>query len=194
MDLTPIFNQAWSRKAAVALVTIIVLYLLAIFQPTEETVLDSQIVRLGLYLVAIVGIVAIAAQGLLDYLRPGKNNENGDEQKTPKPPTVVPLLLLGSLLLLPGCGLFPSNPRAQLLASQKTFVATVDSLTALQQAGKFSQEETERLTVLIHAGQQYLNEWQTAVQAGQSHPDVIQSFQTVLDTLIEYNLQKGGAP
>lgn len=110
-----------------------------------------------------------------------------------KAKAVVPVLLIGPLLLAPGCNQFASNPNAELLASQKAFTATVDSLTALQKAGKFNPQETQQLTVLIHQGQDYLIKWRAALKAGQSKPDVIAAFQTVLQKLIEVNTQKGGS-
>ena len=109
-----------------------------------------------------------------------------------KTKAVVPVLLACSLLT-GGCSIFAGNPKAELLASQKTFSATVDSLTALQQAGKFTPQETAQLTILIHQGQQYLDQWHEAVKVGQPRPDIIAAFQVVLDSLIQTNIQKGGA-
>jgi len=105
--------------------------------------------------------------------------------------TTAGVLLLCAILIF-GCETFKSDPKAELLASQKTFSATVDSLTILQVAGKFSTEETEQLTVLIHQGQDYLIEWEGALKAGSTRPDAISLFQAVLDQLLEYELAKGG--
>ena len=99
-------------------------------------------------------------------------------------------ILLCFLLLTSGC-LWAENPKADLLASQKTFTATVDSLTALQNAGKFEPEDTEHLTVLIHSGQGYLIAWEDALKAGNDRPDAIALFQAVLDQLLEYSIEKG---
>jgi hypothetical protein len=110
-----------------------------------------------------------------------------------KIPPVVPLLLIATLLAVPGCiGPFANNPKAELLASQKTFIATVDSLTTLQNAGKFTPDETQQLTVLIHQGRDYLDQWWVAIKAGQPKPDVVLAFQAVLDKLVQINFQKGG--
>lgn len=109
-----------------------------------------------------------------------------------KPPgTTAGVLLLCSILIAGGC-MWPHNPKADLLASQKTFSATVDSLTTLNHAGKFTPEETDQLTVLIHEGQDYLIAWEDALKAGNEQPDAIALFQAVLDKLLEYNLAKGG--
>jgi len=99
-------------------------------------------------------------------------------------------LLLCFLLLTGGC--FNQNPRANLLASQKSFTATVDSLTALQQAGKFNAEETENITLLIHSGQRYLSLWKMSLTEGRDNPTAMSMFQEVLNQLIEYQVKKGG--
>ncbi len=110
-----------------------------------------------------------------------------------KTKAVVPVLLACSLIA-GGCNSpFAGNPKAEFKAAALTFSATVDSLTALQQAGKFSPEETQQLTTLIHQGQAYLDQWQAALKAGQPKPDVILAFQAVLDKLVQVNAQKGGA-
>jgi len=85
MDLTPIFNQAWSRKMAVSLTTIVTLFMLASLQPAEGGSSDAQTIRLGLWLIAGVGTAAVAVQGFLDYLRP-KQAENGTATPPPGPP------------------------------------------------------------------------------------------------------------
>jgi hypothetical protein len=104
--------------------------------------------------------------------------------------TVV--LLLCFLLLTSGCISSQPNPRADLVASQKIFAATVDSLTALQQAGTFSAEETEQIGIFINLGGGLLDQWEIAVKSGITSPDIIESFQEVLNKLIEYQVKKGG--
>jgi len=105
--------------------------------------------------------------------------------------TTAAALMLCALLVF-GCETFKSDPKVELLAAQKTFIATVDSLTTLHRAGKISEEEVKQLTVLIHKGQDYLIEWELALKAGNTRPDAISLFQTVLDQLLEYELVKGG--
>lgn len=106
--------------------------------------------------------------------------------------TAATVLLLCSLLLAAGCISAQQNPRADLVASQKIFAATVDSLTALQQAGKFTAEETKEIGIFIDLGHEYLKQWAEAVKAGQSNPNIVQSFQIVLNKLIEYQITQGG--
>lgn len=108
----------------------------------------------------------------------------------PAIPTAGILLLCAVLIF--GCETFDSNPRAELVAAQKTFSATVDSLTALHRAGKINLEDAAMLTVLIHQGQGYLIEWESAVKAGIEKPDVVWEFQKVLDKLLDYQLTKEG--
>lgn len=132
-------------------------------------------------------IIGLTATGSYEFT---KNMGAIVKKKVPNGTTAT-VLLLCFLLLAAGC-MWAENPRADLLASQKTFSATVDTLTALQIAGKFSPEETEQLTILIHQGQRCLLEWETAIKAGRDSPDVIELFQGVLEQLIDYNLAKEG--
>ena len=103
------------------------------------------------------------------------------------------VLLLCFLLLTSGCISSQPNPRADLVVSQKVFVATVDSLTALQQAGKFSAEDTEQIGIFVNLGGSLLDQWAIAIKSDIPQPDIIQSFQFVLNKLIEYQITKGGA-
>ena len=135
-------------------------------------------------------IIGLTATGGYEFTK----NMGAIVKKIPKPPngtgTVAVSLLLCFLLLTGGC--FSQNPRANLLASQKSFTATVDSLTALQQAGKFNAEEAENITLLIHSGQRYLSLWKLSVTEGRDNPAAISMFQDILNQLIEYQVKKGG--
>jgi len=112
---------------------------------------------------------------------------------TKKPPaSTAGVLLLCAMLLTSGCISAQQNPRADLLASQKVFAATVDSMTALQQAGKFTTEETEQIGIFINLGHGLLDQWEIAIKSDIPQPDIIRSFQVVLNKLIEYQIQKGG--
>jgi len=154
------------------------------------------LVGIGLAILAfgLAGVENWLVAGVMIGLSAGGGYDlfKGMAQVSKKPP-VAPagVLILCSMLIFGGC-MWAGNPKADLLASQKTFAATVDSLTALQIAGKFEPEETEHLTVLIHSGQDYLIAWEEALKAGNEQPDTIELFQSVLDQLLEYNLRKGG--
>jgi hypothetical protein len=105
--------------------------------------------------------------------------------------TMAVVLMLCSVLIF-GCNTFSNNPKAELLAAQKTFTATVNSLTVMHKAGKISDEEAAQLTVLIHQGQGYLIAWEDALKAGNPRPDVIPKFKAVLDKLLDYEIAKEG--
>lgn len=96
------------------------------------------------------------------------------------------LMVLLSLMVIGGC----SDPNAQLLASQKIFIATVDNLTTLQQAGEFTPEETTQISLAIHQAKTYLDQWYEANKAGQPRPDIIAAFNAYLDELIRYQASK----
>jgi len=102
------------------------------------------------------------------------------------------LLLLCVMVPVFGCVSQAPNPRADLVASQKVFAATVDSLTILKHAGKFNTEETEQIGIFVNLGGSLLDQWAIAIKADIPQPGVIQSFQAVLNKLIEYQIQKGG--
>ncbi|HUS74307.1 MAG TPA: hypothetical protein VMY06_14700 [Sedimentisphaerales bacterium] len=134
-------------------------------------------------------IIGLTATGSYELT---KNMGGIVKKKVPNGTAATSLVLLLCFLLLAAGCMWAENPKADLLASQKTFSATVDSLTALQISGKFSPEETGQLTILIHQGQQSLIEWEAAIKAGRDSPDVIELFQAVLTQLIDYNLAKEG--
>ena len=104
----------------------------------------------------------------------------------------IKILLLLCVILTCGCISQAPNPRADLVASQKIFAATVETLTALQQAGKFSAEDTEQIGIFVNLGGSLLDQWAIAIKADIPQPGVIQSFQAVLNKLIEYQITKGG--
>ena len=132
-------------------------------------------------------LIGLSAGGGYDLFKGMANVRNG------KPVTNKPMVLLLCFLLLAAGCMWAENPRADLLASQKVFAATVDSLTALQQAGKFSAEETEQIGIFVNLGGSLLNQWAIAIKSDIQQPEIIQSFQVVLNKLIEYQIQKGGA-
>ena len=112
---------------------------------------------------------------------------------TKKPPaSTAGVLLLCVMLIAGGCISAQQNPRANLVASQKIFAATVDSLTALIEADKFTSEEASQIVLLANLGQVYLGQWKIEVKAGRDSPNIIQSFRVVLNKLIEYQIMKGG--
>ena len=132
----------------------------------------------------------ITAVGSLIVLYGRATAQSSITKKPPAAPAAV--LLLCAMLLTSGCISTQPNPRADLLASQKIFAATVDSLTAMKQAGKFTLEESEQIGIFVNLGGGLLDQWLIAVKSGIDSPDIIKSFQEVLNKLIEFQVQKGG--
>jgi len=104
--------------------------------------------------------------------------------------TVQPLMILSlcCILLTSGCWQ-QQNPRADLVASQKVFTATVKSITALVEADRVNDDELKEISIYIGLGQDYLQQWAEAVK---SITALVESFQIVLNKLIEYQILEGG--
>jgi len=77
-----------------------------------------------------------------------------------------------------------SNPGADLKATQKTFAATVRSLTVLKNAGKLNKEEIKDTTELINKVNNGLKDWETAYAAGLIKPELSQTVKKFLTALI----------
>jgi len=95
-------------------------------------------------------------------------------------------------LLFAGCEGLRKDPGAEVLAGYKSFTAVVESLTVLQRAGRFTPAETGRLTVIIHQGGDYLSQWQAAVEAGRSRPDLAEAVSKIITELLEIEAAKKG--
>jgi len=135
-------------------------------------------------------IIGLTATGGYEFT---KNMGAIVKKKVPNGTAATSLvLLLCFLLLTSGCISSQPNPRADLVVSQKVFAATVESLTALQQAGKFRAEDTEQIGIFVNLGGSLLDQWAIAIKSDIPQPDIIQSFQVVLNKLIEYQITKGG--
>ena len=133
-------------------------------------------------------VIGLTASGGYEFTK----NMAGLAKKKPIPTaTTATVLMLCCMLMTSGCISQTENPRANLVASQKVFVATVDSLTVLLEADKFTAEEANEIGIFINLGGQYMTQWAASVKAGQSNPGIVQSFQVVLNKLIEYQLSKG---
>jgi len=137
-------------------------------------------------------LIGLSAGGGYDLFKGMARVGNGKAAATAIPPASLSmLLLLCAMLLTSGC-MSQQNPRADLVASQKIFVATVDSLTVLIEADKFTSEEVNQIVLLASIGRDYLGQWEIEVKAGRDGPNIVQSFRVVLNKLIEYQLQKEG--
>jgi len=103
------------------------------------------------------------------------------------------VLYVAWALMFAGCEPLRQDPKAELLASYKAFTAVVESLTVLQRAGRFSPDQTEHLTVIIHQGGEYLSQWQAAVEAGRSRPDLAAAVTKIINELLAVEAAAGGA-
>ncbi len=91
-----IFSQNWSRKAGVAVITIVAIYLIATQQIEEGKTLSIEICKCGMYLIGGVGCIAIILQFLLDLARLAWTGESNDPDiLLPRidDPTALPELL-----------------------------------------------------------------------------------------------------
>ena len=113
------------------------------------------------------------------------NKTMGGDYKSPL------IILMLCSLFLSGCAQeIQQNPKAELLIAQKTFVSVVNSLTILQQAGKFDKNETKEITKIIHTGYEFLVRWESALLTGQDVFWMNDKFRDIAIQLIEYQLGK----
>lgn len=116
-------------------------------------------------------------------LKQGRNT-NGNNK--PRPPTGVGsvlLCLLLSLIVLSGC----QNERAQYRVAQLTYESTVDILAAANDAGKLSEADQAKITLLVHRGEEKLNEWANALLMDESTTNLSEIVNDILDELIVYS-------
>ena len=93
------------------------------------------------------------------------------------------MLVLMCLLAISGCAQ-PLGPKGQLLFAQTTFARTVNSLTVLKD--KFSEKDIENIDKIIKKGDELLDEWTDSVLLGEDMPQAIETFNTIINKLIEY--------
>jgi hypothetical protein len=111
--------------------------------------------------------------------------------KVPGNITKMLILFLALSMVLGGCGVFADNPNAQLVSAYNAYTSTVNGLTTLQKAGKFTPDQTEHISVLVHIASGYLDQWYEANKAGQkTPPDVLSAFNDVLEEMIRIEAGK----
>ncbi len=99
-------------------------------------------------------------------------------------------LLTLSLLVL-GCATIPPmTPKEHFQATQKAFLATIQTLKILKDADKFTGAEVIRIGNLIRAGDRAMDLWYEALQEGQTNINAIDALEAILEELIAY--QKKG--
>jgi hypothetical protein len=96
------------------------------------------------------------------------------------------LLIIGLSLAGLSCATLTaiqSDERAQLQIAQETFTATVQALTTAREAGTFTQEQADQITVVIAQTKAYLNDWTQAVKVGESRPKAWDEFLELITKL-----------
>ncbi|HEY5138741.1 MAG TPA: hypothetical protein VIJ25_05405 [Methylococcales bacterium] len=98
----------------------------------------------------------------------------------------IVVMVLAGLVLPAGC----QTDAQRLQSSTITFTATVQALTVMRQAGSFTPQEANDITVFIHSGQSYLNQWQAANLKGEKAPGVISAYNAIIAELIRMQSSK----
>ena len=78
-------------------------------------------------------------------------------------------LVMVLVTLIPACGGVEGatvhwTPQARLVAARATFDGTVRSLAALREAGTFTKDEAESISVFIYGGARLLDRWQAEIE------------------------------
>lgn len=97
--------------------------------------------------------------------------------------TTAGILLLCAMLIAGGCATLQSDPKAEYIASAKTFALLVDSITAMK--SQLNEEEQEQAGALIDLGGKYFETWHTNVKAGIERPDIIALIDEITNKLIQ---------
>jgi hypothetical protein len=101
---------------------------------------------------------------------------------------IVPMSFVLLAVTMSGCA-WPDNPKANLLASQKLYTATVQSLTTVYRAGKVSETDAKKIDVLIHEGNSFLLQWEADVASGANSNVAEQAFKYVLMKLTGFKVK-----
>lgn len=116
------------------------------------------------------------------------NQGLGATKNTVKKTTTVGIVMM--VMLYSGCA-WPSNPRGDLLASQKVFAATVRTLAQASRAGQIGDDEFVIIDGLITEAHGVLKNWQANVEAGIEDPGPIMTFNQLLGNLAEWAAKYG---
>ena len=78
-------------------------------------------------------------------------------------------LVMVLVTLIPVCGGVEGatvhwTPQARLVAARTTFDGTVLSLAALREAGTFTKDESDSISVFIYGGARLLDRWQAEIE------------------------------
>ena len=96
------------------------------------------------------------------------------------------LPLIVSMMILSGCATISGNPRAELIVAQRSFIAVVNSMSTLREAGRLDDEEIENITKLILSGDRLLDMWTGLVLRGVDPANASDVFYHVLGELMSF--------
>lgn len=99
------------------------------------------------------------------------------------------IVMLMCLVLVSGCVTQGLSPRAELKFAQLTFLRTVNSLTILREADKFSDEDVEKIKVVIATGDKLLDNWTNAIIEKKPALNAFDTFSLIFEELIEYKVK-----
>lgn len=123
----------------------------------------------------------------------GLDLKQGREKKLkPKRPDgeILGIVLVGSMLLLPGC----ASAGDQYQASSFAFVAAVDAATELRKAGKLTEAEVLAIGAAIDQGNKTLNLWAEALKAEKDYPDGTAVVASSVSVIREYLVKARARP
>lgn len=166
VDIMAIIGAAYTLAVCIVKIT-----------PTPKD--DQAVEKVGLVIKTICSVFGLTPfQGI-----------RTDTDKTDDPPRLRAALILFAFTLalsFAGCNTLNalhSNERAELVAAQKTFAATVDALADLRAKGAFTQNQADEITKAIIEGRKFLENWAAKAKAGTPQPDAWAAFQEIMARL-----------
>ena len=100
------------------------------------------------------------------------------------------------LLLVGGCHTLQGNPRAELKVAEEAYVAIVETLTDMNNAGYIAEDEQILITELVHSGRDLLKDWHEKIVTTGKRPAVADQALYIIRRLAEWQLikekEKGG--
>jgi hypothetical protein len=92
-------------------------------------------------------------------------------------------LLLLMMVSLCGCAV---TPEQRLYDAKLTFLGTLKTVNVLKEADRFSDKDLTAIRAFAKAGQDILVKWEAE---GSITPDVLGTFETILEELIKYRVK-----
>jgi hypothetical protein len=85
-----------------------------------------------------------------------------------------------ALLIISGCA---TTPKQRLYDSKVTFLGVLKTINVLKDAGRFDEKEVEQIRVFAKAGAEIISQWE---RDGDIAPDIMSSFETIIEQLLYY--------